>query len=234
MEAVEYLAEQKVYAARYGQSDRTIKRWIKTGRDAQPFADLPPLDDPVKMVSWWPVHYRHKVPDGILQAASAAQPAPAGELALNTPPPDVGVPSIPPGQPPAGAIGTGFSEMLERVKRAEADAYRNYETALNSKDEAKLPAARKIWGEISKQLRELERDAHDILSRSGQLVEKSLIEKRLADIHLPIVSGIRSMWKRVRVRIEGAASETEKERIWQEECDRLLYRLNESGFTAHD
>ena len=98
-------------------------------------------------------------------------------------------------------------------------------------DEAKLPSARKVWGELSKQLRELERDAHDILSRSGTLFDRSAGEKILAEIHAPISQGIRSMWRRVKARMRAAVSDSEEDRIWQDECDRLLFRLNDSAFT---
>ena len=126
-------------------------------------------------------------------------------------------------------LGMGFSEMLDRVKKAEADAYRPYIAVIN--DEARLPAARKVWGELSKQLRELERDAHNILSKSGAIFDRAAGEKILAATHVPIANGIRSMWRRVKPKMKAASSDSEEDRIWQEECDRLLFRLNESAFT---
>lgn len=221
----EYQKDQKHYAAFYKQSDRTIKRWIKTGRDAKPTPDLPPLDDPAQMPAWWPRHYKHKVPVEILDAARSAPratPAPPAQL---PPPPSADHPQI--------VVGTGFREMLERVKSAEATAYREYDIALKAQDEAKLPGARKTWSELSKQLRELERDAPAILAGTGQLVERSAVEKVIAEIHAPIINGLRSMWRRVKPRIL-AAAEAQQDKVWQEECDRLLARLNESEFLAHE
>lgn len=217
----EYRKEQKQYAEIYDQSDRTIKRWIAKGKKA---ADLPPLDAPAEMPLWWPRHYKHKVPDCLLEAARVATPAPE-------PPPSA--PSCPRSEDASIEIGSGFKEMLDRVRRAEASAYQEYDAALKASDETKLPSARKTWSELSKQLRELERDAHDILSRSGALIEKSAVEKVIADIHGPIVNGIRSMWRRVKTKIL-TAPESQQDRIWQEEVDRLLSRLNESEFTAHE
>jgi hypothetical protein len=42
---------------------------------------------------------------------------------------------------------------------------------------------------------------------------------------------IHSMWRRVKFRTKAAASAAEEDRIWQDECDRLLWRLNQSAFT---
>lgn len=212
--------EQKEYAKIYDTSDRTIKRWIKTGKDA---GDLPPLDLPEKMTEWWTRNYTQKVPNCILYAAKKVTP-------VTTP--------VASEQPPVQrtevtSVGTGFREMLERVKRAEADAYRAYKIALDSGDESKLPHAQKTWNELSKQLRELERDAHNILSQSGELIEKSLVEKVISEIHVPIVNGLRSMWRRVKPQIL-AAAESNQDRVWQDEVDRLLSRLNSTSFTAYE
>jgi hypothetical protein len=220
-----YAKEQKHYAALYQQSERTIKRWVKAGRDG---LDLPPLDDPLKMIEWWPRHYKHKVPDAILSAARSA-PSSADRVAAPVATPVVR--SEPATM--AGEVGTGFHEMLQRVRVSEAAAYRAYNDALAAGDEAKLPAARKTWAELSKQLRELERDAGDILAKSGALIEKAAVEKLIAEIHGPIVNGLRSMWRKIRVRML-SAPDGQQDKVWQEECDRLLGRLNESGFLAHE
>jgi len=231
-----YLLEQREYAARFATSERTIKRWVKTGRMG---GELPPLDAPAAMPAWWARFYKQRVPPCILQAAqtSAPPPPPAPKPQSSEP-----APSPPPAPPVAtsqpapsseGDVGTGFGEMLARVREAERAAYLEYDTALKANDEGKLPLARKTWAELSKQLRELERDSHDILSRSGALVEKSKVEKVLAEIHVPIVNGVRSMWRRVKAKMQ-AASESQQDRVWQEECDRLFSRLGASEFTRYD
>lgn len=219
-----YKSEQSEYAVRYGQSDRTIKRWVRTGKDA---GDFPPLDFPAEMPAWWARNYRHKVPLAMLEAARAAAVVGGGDHAER---PAVEARG---GQVSSLDAGSGFAEMLNRVRDAERVAYIEYDVALKSGDEARLPLARKTWGELSKQLRELERDAHDILSRSGNLVEKAVVERLVAEIHVPIVNGMRSMWRRVRAQIL-AVAEGQQDRVWQEEVDRLLTRLADSGFTAYE
>ncbi len=222
--APRYRKGQKEYAEFYNQSDRTIKRWVARGRDGN---DPPPLDDPVAMVAWWAKHFSHKCPDCILEAAR--QSAPARPAA----PPAFSRPAAPIEEGDPVEVGTGFREMLERVKRAEAEAYQEYNKALKANDESRLASTRKQWSELSKQLRELERDAPDILSRSGGMVEKSAVEKVIAEIHGPIINGVRSMWRRIRSRMM-TTPENQQDGVWQAECDRLFARLNESAFTAHE
>lgn len=223
-----YQREQKDYAELFGTSDRTIKRWVKTGKNT---GVLPPLDDPAAMPAWWAAHYKQRVPECIVAAANAAAPATA-------PAPDT-IPDSPPKEAVSArtdsiiGLGTGFGEMLERVRGAEREAYIEYHVALRGGDESRLTLTRKTWGELSRQLRELERDAHDILSRSGSLIEKSLVEKLIAEIHAPIINGIRSMWRRVRERMMTTV-ESQQDRVWQEEVDRLFFRLSDSGFTRDE
>lgn len=224
--------EQREYAARFKTSERTIKRWVKTGKVG---GELPPLDSPAAMPAWWARFYKQRVPPCILEAARVAGPVVEDRPAVAAAP----VPTPPPrSDPPADdtgtiEIGTGFNEMLQRVRLAEWEAYIEYDRALKNNDEAKLPLARKTWSELSKQLRELERDSHDILSRSGALVEKASVEKIIAEIHVPIVNGVRSMWRRVKAKMR-TASESQEDRVWQDECDRLFSRLGATGFTQYE
>lgn len=233
-----YLLEQREYAARYKTSDRTIKRWVKTGKLG---GELPPLDAPQAMPAWWARFYKQRVPPCILEAAQASTAEPGASVVAAAPAEHESIPAAPSSgaseaaseQPVTIDVGTGFREMLERVRRAEGAAYQEYDRALKGNDESKLPLARKTWAELSKQLRELERDSHDILSRSGALVEKSAVEKVIAEIHVPIVNGVRSMWRRVKAKML-TASESQQDRVWQEECDRLFSRLGATGFTQYE
>lgn len=219
-----YRLEQAGYAEVFKTSARTIKRWVKTGKDG---GELPPLDSPSEMPQWWVRFYKQKVPDCILEAAGVSREVfKVREVEAVMEVERVPVVTV-------ARSGTGYEEMLGRVRDAERVAYLEYEAALNAGDEGRLPLARKTWGELSKQLRELERDAHDILSRSGSLVERAVFERLVAEIHIPIVNGIRSMWRRVRAQML-AASEGQQDRVWQEEVDRLLSRLADSGFTAYE
>jgi hypothetical protein len=51
------------YAAIFRQTDRTIKRWIRRGKET---GELPPLDNPSRMAAWWRRNMDHEVPDYLL------------------------------------------------------------------------------------------------------------------------------------------------------------------------
>lgn len=55
------------YASLYGQTERTIKRWIRRGKELN---DLPPLDHPELMAAWWRRCMDHQVPDYLLAVES--------------------------------------------------------------------------------------------------------------------------------------------------------------------
>lgn len=207
----------------YGQTDRTIKRWIRTGKQAAAGSDLPPLENPVEMPAWWARHYKHRCPGEILEAARSSAPVKPSASPLPPLPPDHGL-----------QVGTGFEDMLRRVRDAEAEASTEYLRIMKvNPDDPRLASARKSWQELAKQLRELERDAHEILSKTGQVAQKSVVEALLAELHQPIVMGIQSLWPRLKSRLR-SVSDLESDRIWQEAVSTLFRRLNESSFLAHE
>lgn len=216
------------YAAEYGQTDRTIKRWIQRGKEAAGGLDLPPLDVPSEMPAWWARHFKHRCPDEIHAAVTRSAPAAPRPVA-----PPASVPS--PLSFSIGVIaGSGYEEMLGRVRAAELSASADYFSAIREDpNDPRLASLRKTWQELAKQLRELERDAGDILERSGQLVPKATTERVLAELHGAISQGIRSLWPRVKSRFR-AATEREQDKIWDDEISRLLGRLNETGFAAYE
>lgn len=221
---VRYGRPLEEFARMYGQSDRTIKRWIRTGKEAKTGPDLPPLDVAGEMPAWWARHYKHRCPAEILEAAARSRPAAAPAPAAATRP----------APPVEDFIGTGFEDMLRRVREAEAEASREYlrSMAANPED-PRIPALRKTWQELTKQLRELERDAHEILSRSGQVAQKSVVESVLAEIHGTIVLGVNSLWPRLKARLR-TADDSESDAIWRDAVNGLFRRLNESDFLAHE
>jgi hypothetical protein len=218
-----YRRDQRSYAEFYGHDVRTIKRWVKTGRTATGGSDLPPLDEPAKMAEWWSRHYRHRVPPGIRDAA-ARDAAEKGQdrttEAVEEPP------------PPAVAVvgGTGYEHLLQRMRVAEAEVAAQWESARVANDEGRMAELGRRWRDLAKQLRELERDAETILEKSGQSVRKVEVSKELASIHATIVNGMRGVWRKIRLRIEAAGTEQQKDRIFQEEVDRVCARLVETGF----
>lgn len=238
---VKYNLPLRGYEDTYKCNERTIKRWIARGKESSP-PDLPPLDEPRRMPAWWALHYRHKCPEALTIAAVAAGwspetsvvdqvPAPAGE-ALPSP-------------PPAGAVFeeipsalSGYAEMLERARRAEAVTGGEFER-LNAvqgdqRDEAKIAAARKAWLDNAKLLRELDRDANEILESQGHSMSRAAVLKILAEMHGPVLNGMRSILRKIWSQLKLAESLAEGDRIYQAEVDRVCSRLIDSDFMAHE
>ena len=218
------------FAKVYSQSDRTIKRWIRTGKVCVTGADLPPLDCPGDMPAWWARHYKHKCPSEILEAARQTK---ASAKAARRPaaPAQRDVEDHSAHQP---VEGSGFEEMLRRMRDAEAAAHTIFlETLRADPDDPKIASLRKTWQEMAKQLRELERDAGEILEKSGQMASKNLVEKVLAEIHVPIAKGIGTLWPRIKGRMLSAAG-ADQDRIWKEESEKLIRSLHDSEFFAYE
>ena len=89
-----YKLPYKSYAPFYGLNEesgaRTIKRWVKIGKNATP-PDLPPLDEKEKMAAWWRRHMQQKPPESLLEIERVSPPreaAPSPHLPVNPQPLD--------------------------------------------------------------------------------------------------------------------------------------------------
>lgn len=61
-----------VWAARYGATERTVKRWMAHGRER---GEEPPLGNPAEMLAWWSRWMANRPPRGVTSAAGTAVPA---------------------------------------------------------------------------------------------------------------------------------------------------------------
>lgn len=117
----------KHYAAVYGYAAegdaKTIKRFVKKGKEAQPRPDLPPLDDPAQMPAWWRRNFPNReVPPGIRRAASAVHyvaaavvpeiPPPVAPADSSSSPPPIAVVS-PLSPPPASSSAPTSRNVLD-------------------------------------------------------------------------------------------------------------------------
>lgn len=86
-------ADQALYETIYKKDWRTIYRWIERGEKA---GDPCPLDDPQRLLHWWPKHFKWKPPTEVEAAAvEAARGAPSLAPAPTSEPP----PQIPTSDP---------------------------------------------------------------------------------------------------------------------------------------
>lgn len=215
------------YAALYEQGDRTIKRWIKKGREK---SDPPPLDDPVQMPSWFPRHHKHRVPERLLVLAAQAR----DETPVEIPKEPTGAETTPPVtyRPPSELpVGTGFEAELQRVREESRKAAGILADAEKSGVHAEIDAARRQYDRALKLLREYERDAPKILAGMGNLVDRSVFEALLLTKHSAIRAEAEAMYTPDldRAILAGADYDTRR-RIHLAAFHHVLRYLTAGGF----
>lgn len=228
-----YLRKHVEYSTIYGFEKRTIKRWIQTGRDANP-PELPPLDDPAAMPGWWGKYMTWRVPDKIIAAASAAKAAEAPASQPVVVPVPAVADSAPPPPPHIEETGElGLQGSLDRLRDAERNAHAAYIAAVSAVEpnDGEIKNKQRIWTDIANQLRATEKASPDILLASGDLVSKSELQKVLAEIHITIAQSFRAMIRRVRPKIQNLTP-TAADAVWNEEVDRVFAALKNNEFTA--
>src|SRR5688572_20673072 len=94
----------------YGTQVRQLKNWVALGRALKPAPQLPPLEDPVAMIDWWPLAFPDRaVPDKIHQAANRVRSgalAKEATLTAAAPPTNQSLPKTKPGAGNETSAGT--------------------------------------------------------------------------------------------------------------------------------
>jgi hypothetical protein len=164
-----------VYAERYGASPRTIKRWVKIGRDRD---DPLPLDQPGEMRAWWSRCMSLRCPPGIVQAAvdvarepKEVEPRPAPVVNLTN-------------------QQTGLGGALERLEQVEV------ELAKRATD----PGQAKPWLDTISRMTSVSTKVREELQAQGKLVPKQEVAAELKTFHGQIVSVLKSMLSESQVR----------------------------------
>lgn len=225
-----YARPQAEYATTYQVTTREIKRWVAKGRAAKPI-DPPPLDDPVAMVDWWPKHNKRRVPQRLLDASEKCRkppPLPPATEPAKAPPSD-----WPPPQAKGDPSEWTFAANIDRLRRAVADAHREYEgaLALGPEGEGRAQNAMRRWSELSEQLRKMEKDRAEIEQSLGDTLPRAAIARILGEMHGTMASGLRAMVRRIRDEL-AATSPDGWDPIWQRELDRLFALWVETRFSG--
>jgi hypothetical protein len=241
------------YCEIYQVAERTIKHWVGVGREATPEADLPPLDDPPRMKDWYARRKKNRVPDRLVTLASTAAQLAAGPSSApcgagtTTPAPAAGLPAGQPSLPAGTAAGSaagsqaaapaspatrGYSATLERLRQAEATAGERYTALILDPDKQdQAEQARRSWQLLTKELRAYEKDAEEVLQKSGQSWVAAEVVAVIHELHVPLRDGMLSLYDRIESQLDGL-SRTERKRLYRSEVRRLFAGLITNRFTA--
>ncbi len=153
---------------------RTVKRWVSFGRKCQP-PDLPPLDEPARMASWFRRAFpREPVPPVLLSYES--HPPPISAASQGAP----SAPSTPSATLPGGGMrAISFDAMqaeegqsVRRARNIEQANGQQVEEASARGDEDAYRRWFPIWKESSNLLRQLEKEDREARKAAGDLIPR--------------------------------------------------------------
>jgi hypothetical protein len=201
-----YRGGRETYAKKYGQSIRTINRWMK---------QKAPLDDPLKMIDWWPTCHSHKVPDELLAAVSTPNP-PAVET-LGAVDETISLdPAITPLDQARVLLNSTYAELLTAQK-------------IGDREPGRLARAQRSYTQASEQLRRIELADPKIRAAAGAVVDRNVVKSALSRLHTSIEGSLRSYAKKARREMAGKDI-VEQESIWQAGLEEIFARFRHGDF----
>ncbi len=158
--------------------DKHAKRWCATVRTIQRWvADGAPLDDDKKMWAW--LSGRKNLPPRTAELLKSKRKSRASAPAVTKP----------------GLLGAGAA--LERLEKAESEAFARFTDAVNAGDVASIRFTRKTWLDIGESLRKYHRQVDDVDRPGGELIERGKIENYLRGVSHWINGGFREMGREI-------------------------------------
>jgi hypothetical protein len=205
-----YKERRETYAERFGQSVRTINRWMKTAA---------PLDDPPKMPAWWARNYKHRVPAVLLELASAAPTEVASAAVAMT---------------SASETNQVLDDVvtlspIQQARRIADMAYARLERAQRGLDSGEVVLAQRAHKDASEQLRRMELADPKIRAAAGKVVDRERLRVFLTEMHTSLAQALRSFCKRVRGELVGKTP-VQQEALWQDELDKLFASFRNCEF----
>ena len=225
------------YARAYGYTDdRTIKNWVKVGKDN---GDLPPLDQPEQMAEWWQRnHHGRPLPRG-LRGLEQMELAP-------TPPPETAPPPSPPA--PIARAASELHSFPEQVCALRAELSRalsevqsiTAETCpTDSPDPVAWARGRSARLEIAQRnykgtfdiLRKAENDLVEWQEKHARLVDKSEVSSEVTRIFGAIHKAVKRLLRKVRPALHGL-TDSAADALWDAETRACFDSLTRSEFAT--
>lgn len=179
---VSYPERYSVYAALYGEADRTIRSWVAHGKKV---GALPPLHDPAALATWWKSHRKNSVPRQILDLAFQARKDKESEIEL----PKVTA-SAPEDDEKKGRFApvevspdlSGADEALRQSREMASAAYKKMRDAERAGEVTEVAMWREEWSSLVETQRKWEKDFNRIQEDRGLLVRKSTMQVEVSAV----------------------------------------------------
>jgi hypothetical protein len=192
------------YAEIFGQTERTIKRWIRRGKE---LSDLPPLDDPSKMATWWRRSMDNQVPDYLLGFLTVPDPlASSGDIRST--------------EASTGNSGEGgsqaqprdFSQVksldlqqnVEELRRSHAINTQLLNEALTAAEpnEQAISLRQRNYERSFELLRKAETSLIELRKATGDLIDKEKVRTELAQVFESLRLMRETMTDRIMIALE--------------------------------
>jgi hypothetical protein len=217
---------------------KTVERWIAKGRALQ---DLPPLDEPARMASWWRSNFKRRVPEVFLtfeteggEGAPRDETKPDAAAGVTTETDKALWAAMNEAQGIADRAGSGFAAALERAHAAERSAWALWQAAVLKPELftiAQIDKRKKNWEDSLDVMRKAEMVAEKILQRSDEWATWEEVERILGPYLSAIEAGVRGIFTRVATLETLPPGEYERlEPVYQNQVDEVFSELSAGGF----
>ena len=226
------------YAAAFGYTDdRTIKNWLRVGKDN---GDIPPLDSPELMPDWWTRNHRGRPLPQNLRGLSQLELAPVAPL-----PPVASVPA------PADVLpllaGDSFPEQVAALRvelnrsRRELESIAAEVCPKDEKDAIAWARGRSSRLEIAQRnfkgtfdiLRKAENDLVEWQAKNALLVPKAEVASEFTRIVGAFYSAVKRLTKKLRPQLQGLP-DAAADNVWQNGVRECFESLQRSDFSVDE
>jgi hypothetical protein len=219
------LAEYVVQFGLVAGSERTLKRWVATGREKQP-ADLPPFDQPQQLASWWRRNMRNKAPDWVSKLEQVGGSVPAEGKEVTPPaadlPPDFQLQGL------AADAGDAERELWGMANGFKAEMERGRQL----KDSKRWWAAYNEYRKLLDELRKWEKDRLTKRLQRGEVMETAVVVESLTRIFGSVSQTFTGCMLDLAKQLRPDMDAAEVRRLVLPLRDRMYAGLKESKFAA--
>ena len=237
-----YKRPYKDYVEIYDKKERTIKWWVEQGKKAEGGPDLPPLDDPAQMPIWWKRRMKQACPQEIVDAARGATKATSttdndkqGGAPIGHRPQQTGSP-IPPSPRFENVAVSTQEQSLQHLKEQLARARQELliEQSHEPSDQIKIETKERKWRELRNEVDKAEEAVFNMRKKQGKLVDLEQLGAELLPMLVTVAESFRSLLTRLKPSLTAAATDEERDVIWQNGVDECFTELIASGFLSRE